>query len=233
MLGILQDVSNTDLLGLVGVAVYVGSYFGLQAGIIRGQGYLYATLNIVAAGFVLFSLMGSFNLSSAVIQVTYIGISFFGIARYYLMTRAISFSDDERVFLRVVAPGLNNHRSRQLLDLGVWVDAVPGTLLAEEGNSVSQLCFKLRGRADVIVNGRTVAKLGAHSLVGEMSILTGNPASASVRVTEPSRLFAVNVEKLNKYLMRNNDVRQELEARFAAQVTNKLTQANAVISANA
>lgn len=228
-----MEVPWSDVLGLVGVAVYIGSYFGLQAGIIKGQGYLYAALNIVAAGCVLTSLADAFNLSSAIIQITYIGISFFGIVRFYLMTRAIKFTEEEQEFLDVVAPTLPRYKSRQLLDLGVWIDAMPGTVLAEEGKTVSQLSFKLSGNADVTVSDRTVASIDARSLIGEMSFLTGNPASASVHVTEPSRLFAIDIEKLNGFLRKNDDVRQELAGRCAAQVSNKLTRANTVLSAKA
>lgn len=164
MLETVAEMPWTDLVGLVGVVIYIGSYFGLQAGVIKGQGYLYAALNIAAAGCVLTSLADNFNLSSAVIQITYIGISIFGITLFYLRTRAIKFTDEEQTFLNIVAPNLARHKSRQLVDLGVWIDAMPGTVLAEEGKTVSQLSFKLRGKADVTVNNQTVANLDAQSL---------------------------------------------------------------------
>ena len=67
MLEWIQGLGWSDILGLVGVFLYIGSYFGLQAGFIKGQGYLYAGLNASAATCVLLSLVQSFNLSSAII----------------------------------------------------------------------------------------------------------------------------------------------------------------------
>lgn len=139
----------SDFLGIVGVFLYIGSYFGLQAGMIRGQGYLYAILNTVAAGCVLLSLLEHFNLSSAVIQVTYIGISVFGMVRFYILTRLIRFTDEERVFLDVVAPNLVKFQARQLLDLGIWRSEAPDTRLTEEGKALPYLHFLLEGAADV------------------------------------------------------------------------------------
>lgn len=74
-----------------------------------------------------------------------------------------------------------------------------------------------------------MARLGPKLLIGEMSI--GMPASASVILTQPSRLFAVDVKSLNNYLARNLSVRHELESRFVGQVSEKLTRANAAFLA--
>jgi CRP-like cAMP-binding protein len=217
-------------MGIVGVILYIGSYFALQAGKIKGQGYLYAGLNTAAACCVLLSLTKNFNLSSAIIQVTYISISVFGIVRFYLLTNRIRFTDEERVFLEVVAPNLAKLQARQLLDLGTWKTAQLGTLLTEEGKSLARLSFLFDGAADVTVAGGTVAKLGPKSLIGEMSCLTGMQTSATVTVTEPSRLFTVEVKKLNDFLARNLSVRHELESRFAYQIGEKLIRANTALS---
>ncbi len=222
----------SDFLGIVGVFLYIGSYFGLQAGMIKGQGYLYAILNTSAACCVLLSLAEHFNLSSAIIQITYIGISIFGMVRFYLLTRQIRFTDEERIFLGVVAPDLPKFQARQLLDLGSWKTESVDTMLTEEDRALSHLFFLLDGTADVKVAGRTVATLGARSLVGEMSCLSGMPASASVVLSEPSRLFMVDVKVLNTFLARNLAVRHELESRFANQITEKLIRANAALSAS-
>ena len=221
----------SDFLGIVGVFLYIGSYFGLQAGLVKGQGYLYAALNTSAACCVLLSLSEHFNLSSAIIQITYIGISVFGMVRFYLLTRRIHFTDEERIFLNVVAPNLPKFQARQLLDLGTWRTDLPNALLTEQGKALSHLFFLFDGAADVTVSGRTVAQLGPPSLIGEMSCLTGMPASASVVLTEQSRLFAVEVKTLNDFLARNLAVRHELEGRFANQIGEKLIRANAALSA--
>ncbi len=82
-----------DVCGIAGVVLYVGSYFALQAGLIKGQGYLYASVNTAAAALVLLSLVDAFNLSSAIIQAVWIVIGVGGMSRYYLQTSKLRFTD--------------------------------------------------------------------------------------------------------------------------------------------
>ena len=70
-----------QIIGLTGTALYIGSYFLLQAGKIRGDDIVYSLFNLLAASLVLFSLSYKFNLASTLIQVSWILISLVGIAR--------------------------------------------------------------------------------------------------------------------------------------------------------
>lgn len=231
MSGFASNASLYDWAGMLGVFVYIGSYFALQAGLVRGQGYLYAMLNTTAAACVLLSLAESFNLSSALIQTAYICISVFGMVRFYLLTHRIAFSDEERAFLDVAAPNLDKLQSRRLLNLGTWSTALPDTELTRESQPLERLHFLLHGAADVFVADKAVAELPSHSLVGEISCLTGMPASATVKLREPARLFSIETEKLKVFLARNQSVRHELEARFAGQIGEKLVRTNAALLA--
>ena len=151
--------------------------------------------------------------------------------RYYILSHRITFSEEEKIFVEVVAPSLASLDARRLLDLGIWNSAMPGALLTEEGTVPDNLYFLLDGAAKVEVSEKQVAELGPRSLVGEMSYLTGMEASATVCLTEHSRVFSIGIEKLNKFLDRNAPVRQEIQARFAMQVSEKLIRTNAALSA--
>ena len=108
-----------DAVGMLGVALYLGSYAALQTGFLRGQGYLYPAINMAAAGCVLMSLMSNFNLSSAIIQISWIVISIIGIARMYYVQSRLTFTDNELVFIGDVLAGLPRERARRLLDTGL------------------------------------------------------------------------------------------------------------------
>lgn len=70
-----------DLVGNIGVAMVIAGYFLLQLGIWRSRQMAYLVCNLVGALLVLVSLGHAFNLSAAIIQLFWIGISVFGIAR--------------------------------------------------------------------------------------------------------------------------------------------------------
>jgi hypothetical protein len=81
-----------EAIGVLGVVIYMGSYVLLNAGCITGHGYSYLLMNMMAAICVLASLSQSFNLASAMIQVCWIVISLYGLARLWsesiLLSRA-------------------------------------------------------------------------------------------------------------------------------------------------
>lgn len=70
-----------DLVGLLGTAIVVGSYFMLQSGRLSGTSLTYQWLNIAGSGCILVSLVGGFNVAVALLQCTWIAISVYGIVR--------------------------------------------------------------------------------------------------------------------------------------------------------
>ena len=117
--------SATSAIGLFGVVVCLGSYTLLQLGLVRGTSYTYSILNIIAAGSVGFSLIHAFNMSSLLVQAFWIIISLVGIARVFLLTHLVRFSDEERAFAESKFPDLAPHLMRRFLNIGTWVDLEP------------------------------------------------------------------------------------------------------------
>ena len=107
-----------DWSGHLGVALYLGSYAALQAGLIRGSSYIYALLNLLAATFVLISLSAAFNLSSALIQVFWIAISLGGLARLIWLNSGLRFSSEDKALIAQIFGVMPKPLARQFLDNG-------------------------------------------------------------------------------------------------------------------
>ncbi|WP_108880996.1 CBU_0592 family membrane protein [Anderseniella sp. Alg231-50] len=216
------DLDIFNAIGIVGVSLYIANYTALQTGFVRGQGYVYPTVCLIAASCVLASLMQDFNLSSAVIQVTWITISIIGITRMYVLGVTSRFSDQERLFIRHMANGLPEHRARALLDNGMWLTADPGTVLTHEGEPVDHLSFVASGKAKVIVADKTIATSGAGMAIGEITYLSGEPATATVEVAEKMHLIRFEADKLRAFVQRNPDIGAVLEQNMANHLRSKL-----------
>ncbi|MEM7636349.1 MAG: cyclic nucleotide-binding domain-containing protein [Pseudomonadota bacterium] len=219
---LLADMDVSNAIGIVGVSLYIANYTALQTGFVRGQGYVYPTVCLVAASCVLASLMQDFNLSSAVIQITWIAISIIGITRMYVLGFTSRFSSQERLFISHMASGLAEHRVRALLDTGMWLDATPGTVITREGQPVDHLSFVASGKADVIVGGKTIATSGAGMAIGEITYLSGEPATATVKVAEQMHLIRFEADKLRSFLQKNPDIAAVLEQNMANHLRSKL-----------
>lgn len=69
--------------GVIGFIFYIAGFAALQFGLLDGNGSAYTILNILGASCVLLSLLSAFNLASLLIQVSWISIGLFGLARRF------------------------------------------------------------------------------------------------------------------------------------------------------
>lgn len=218
--------------GLAGVVLYLSSYALLQAGLLRGSGYAYALLNLCAASLVLISLTVAFNMSSAIIQASWIIISVMGIARLAIMNSRVRFSPEERAMRDHVFPDMPPPIARRFLSRGTWMDAEAGAVLTEEGKPVANMYYLANGAAKVSSGGQAIGRIES-GLVGEMNVLAGGDASATVRIASPSRLFVVSGASLRRLTARDPDFRILLENGMSRDTGRKLMRANARLSGQA
>lgn len=76
-------ISIFDVIGYIGVALYITSYALLATQKITGDSVIYHTLNLIAPSCVLVSLSIEFNAPSAVIQSVWVVISLIALFRIY------------------------------------------------------------------------------------------------------------------------------------------------------
>lgn len=230
MSGTIAGFNVFDVVGIVGVALYLSSYAALQFGFMRGQGYAYAGVNGAAASCVLISLVQSFNLSSVLIQVFWIIISIVGITRIYLIRRRLRFTPEERDLLMTVLPDMPRERARELLNIGQWITGDAAHVLTIEGEPVPQLAYLTEGEASVVSGGRMVALIKKENFIGEITCINGEAATATVALTRPSLVFCIEAGLLRDFLARKPEVRDHLEIAFSRALRNKLVVLNKAVS---
>ena len=217
-------------LGLCGVAMYLLSYALLQLGYVRGSGHTYTLMNMAAATLVLFSLLEAFNLSSLLIQVSWITISIVGLTRRYLRHRSLTFDERERHIAAQIVPSLSGTDLRNFLDTGGWVNLPRGAKLTDQGEPVDYLYFVHRGQADVFLNWVKVADVTDDHFVGEMTCLTGAPATATVVLTSASECFRIPATRLRSFMLANPAIQEQLERSFAIDLKRKLNASATLVS---
>ena len=120
-------------------------------------------------------------------------------------------SEDDMEFYQRLVPELEIYQVRRLLQTGKWQTAERGTELTRQGEIVSHLVYIKSGKVDVTVDGKPVGSCGANSLIGEISISTGAPASASVIVREPVHYLALERQALHKVMHSDADILRAIE----------------------
>ena len=72
---------------MLGTLMVLAAFFLLQAGRLSGTGIVYQLLNLFGAGGVLVSLLGKFNVAVFLLELTWVVISAYGIARSFRARR--------------------------------------------------------------------------------------------------------------------------------------------------
>ena len=77
------DFALHDVAGVVGSVIVIVAYFATQAGWFGASDPRFAWANLAGAVLIIFSLTIDFNLAAFVMEIFWILISVFGLARYY------------------------------------------------------------------------------------------------------------------------------------------------------
>ena len=198
----------------------------LQTGYIRGHSYTYALFNAAGAGFTLLSLIGAFNLCSAMIQLFFLTFSVIGMVRVFLVMRRLRFDRDERRFLATKGRNLSRAAARRLFDYGQWHQLSAGTELTWQGEPVGGLYFISSGTARVEAEGAQLGRLGGGAFVGELTCLNGLPATATVTATSQVRVFFITRKRLESVMSADAEINAHLLVSMRNDVTRKLMRVN-------
>jgi CRP-like cAMP-binding protein len=142
----------------------------------------------------------------------------------------VQFSADEKTMLDTLFSDLPRSRARHLFDQGVWLTGKAGDTLTYEGELVSHLYYLAEGEARVLAMGQQVGLCHAGDLIGELTVLSGENATATVILNTPARFWCAPAEDLRPYVEAHEDVRRAIEHGFATVLKAKLRASNRAIA---
>ncbi len=143
-----------------------------------------------------------------------------------LASRRRKTTEDEKFFIDTVMPTLEGNLRARVLKMARWQTREPGEVLVEEGQKSPELVFIAKGAASVERGGNIVGVCGPGDFLGEMSFLTGKPASATVRVANETRCCVFDPGVLRVLTDKNPAIRQSLEVSFNRNLVGKLERMN-------
>jgi Cyclic nucleotide-binding domain len=132
--------------------------------------------------------------------VVFIAINLFHLAILTKERLSLRLPDADAPLLRESLSGLSDFRAAD------WKDYVSGDVLTRQDAPVDALYFLCRGRANVEVSGKFVTYLEKGTFIGEIAYLTGNPATATVTIDEPSRVLAFSKMKMARVVASDEQI---------------------------
>ncbi|MEZ5707878.1 MAG: cyclic nucleotide-binding domain-containing protein [Blastomonas sp.] len=152
------------------------------------------------------------------------------LARYALGERSARFNEEEEALRHRLCPELSRASARHLIDRGNWINGKAGETLIREDEPISHLFYMVNGEAGVSLHGKWIASCGADDLIGDVTVLSGEPASGTVVLNEDSRFWCVSAPQLRQYLDLHSDVRTAIERQINAALDEKLRTANKALA---
>ncbi|MGF1597186.1 MAG: patatin-like phospholipase family protein [Acidimicrobiales bacterium] len=112
---------------------------------------------------------------------------------------------------------------RARLAVGARMRALaPGEVLVEEGSPGDAAFLIVTGRLTASVGGRAVGTIGRDETVGEMSLITGAPRSATVTARRPSVVLVVRSADFAAVLADHPEAHRSLTRQLVARLDNTL-----------
>jgi CRP-like cAMP-binding protein len=136
------------------------------------------------------------------------------------------FSEDERHFADSMPPSVERRAIKKLLGYSRLIELEPGAAITVEGQPVKDLVFIASGVAKVESDGRIVAVCGPGDYIGELSFLTGEPATATTTAVKPVRMLAFDQQRLHVAIEADAAVRRAMESGLNRNLVGKLVRSN-------
>jgi hypothetical protein len=137
-----------------------------------------------------------------------------------------SWSDEERYLQSTAFRSLPNVIFKKLMEIAEWKTIGKGDTLIAEHQDVERLMLVYDGTATIHLDGKPITYLRDNSFIGEMSFLTGNPASATVKAATPMRLITWRKSELYDLMAKEPELKAGLQTLFSYDLAGKLSKQN-------
>ena len=108
------------------------------------------------------------------------------------------------------------------------IDLDTDDVLFREGDPPGDLYVVTKGQLSVIRNGARLASLGPSDFVGELSLLLGEPRTATIVAEEPSTLMVYDAEAFGQLV----SSRPNIALRIIRLLAERLRATNELVSAS-
>jgi signal transduction histidine kinase len=136
------------------------------------------------------------------------------------------FTDDQRHFVDSMPQSVERRALKRLLAFATVREVAADEVLVREGEVVKDLLYVATGVARIESAGRIIAVCGPGDYLGEMSFLSGEPATATVVASKPMRVLAFDQQRLHTAVASDAAIHRAMEAGLNRNLVGKLVRAN-------
>jgi cAMP-dependent protein kinase regulator len=90
------------------------------------------------------------------------------------------------------------------------LDLKDGAMLTREGKGGREFFVIVEGSADVLKDGKPVNRVHQGDFIGEISLVTGQPRTASVQATSPIRVLVITHRNFSRLLDNSPEIQRKI-----------------------
>ena len=144
--------------------------------------------------------------------------------------KRVALTPDESRLKLFLFPSISDGAFRRLLGIATLHEAPRGTVLIRQGERVERLIVLTDGVADIQVGETVVATCRAGDLVGELSLVSNSPATATVTTHTDARYFSFEQLAVRALLERSEELSRAFSTMLSANLAKKLVLTNESVS---
>lgn len=148
-----------------------------------------------------------------------------------MRARSGKLLEEERELFDEVMKIGETGQQRHLRDLIDWRDVAAGQALVTQGQANPPLIYVARGKAEIAVDGKIVGQCAPGDFLGEMSLISGQTATATVNAAEPMRVARFDREALAQLSRAAPEVGRALDSALNRSLAAKVLRMNEVAAA--
>jgi hypothetical protein len=156
-------------------------------------------------------------------DIIFIIINLYQIIRLVADQHRLRYMKELHLLSQGAFASLSREQLAQLVKVGSWRTLEPGAEVTREGEPVKELVLICDGQVVVESQGRTITHLHGGSLVGELALVSGRPASATVTVQRITRAFILEMENLRRLVRTDDLVASAIDRVVGRDLAAKLT----------
>lgn len=150
-------------------------------------------------------------------------INLYHSARLFIEKRPIFLPEDIREVYDHCFPMLSTKEFHEVYKLSTTKRYTKSAVIAVQEQSIGELLIIIKGNVSIIKNNELVNKLGPHFFIGEMSYITGGPATATVESAEDNvECLVWKKDILNQIKEKNIDLYNKFIQAIAVGLVKKL-----------
>lgn len=177
-------------------------------------------------------LVGGLGTVGNLLLIAFVIVNAVQLVLLILRTRAHHLSAEERELLEGVLQVQEPQHQRRLLGLMQWRDVEEGEVLMTQGQARPPLVYIASGTAAIEHDGKIVGACGEGDFLGEMSMITGEKASATVRVSNPVRIARFDRDALAQFTASVPELNRAFDAALNRGLAAKVLRMNKSVAAS-